>query len=75
MLLKPDFAIASNGDFEAISEIANVIKGPIICSLARAGHADIDRAAEALEAAERKRIHTFIATSDLHMKHKLQMDP
>ena len=74
-VIEAGFAIASNGDFEAVNEIAKVIKRPIICSLARAGYADIDRAAKALQPAERKRIHTFIATSDLHMKHKLQMNP
>lgn len=56
-------------------EIAKVARKPIICGLARAGAADIHRAAEALQAAERKRIHTFISTSPVHMKHKLQMEP
>ena len=74
-VIEAGFPIASNGDFEAVHEVSKVVKGPIICGLARAGIKDIDRAAEALEPAERKRIHTFIATSPLHMKHKLQMEP
>ena len=74
-VIEAGFAIASNGDFEAINEIAKVVKNAVVCSLARSGAADIDRAAEALEPAARKRIHTFIATSPLHMKHKLQMSP
>ncbi len=74
-VIEAGFAIASNGDFEAINEIAKVVKNSVVCSLARSGAADIDRAAEALEPAARKRIHTFIATSPLHMQHKLQMSP
>ncbi len=74
-VIEAGFPIASNGDFEAVHEVSKVVKGPIICGLARAGRKDIDRAAEALEPAERKRIHTFISTSPLHMKHKLQMEP
>ncbi len=74
-VIEAGFAIASNGDFEAINEIAKVVKNSVVCSLARSGAADIDRAAEALEPAAQKRIHTFIATSPLHMKHKLQMSP
>ena len=56
-------------------EIAKTIDGPTICGLARSGREDIDRAAEALKPAKRKRIHTFISTSPLHMKYKLQMEP
>ena len=74
-VIEAGFPIASNGDFEAVNEIAKVIKESTICGLARAGAKDIDRAAEALRPAERKRIHTFIATSPLHMKFKLQMSP
>ena len=74
-VIEAGFPIASNGDFEAVNEISKLIKGAIICGLARAGRKDIDRAAEALAPAERKRIHTFISTSPLHMKHKLQMEP
>ncbi len=74
-VIEAGFPIASNGDFQAVNEIAKRIKGSVICGLARAGRKDIDRAAEALAPAERKRIHTFISTSPLHMKHKLQMEP
>ena len=74
-VIEAGFAIASNGDFEAIHEIAKVVKNSTVCSLARASRKDINRAAEALQPAERKRIHTFIATSPLHMKYKLQMEP
>ncbi len=74
-VIEAGFAIASKGDFEAINEIAKIVTGSVVCSLARAGRKDIDRAAEALVPARRKRIHTFLATSPLHMKHKLQMAP
>ncbi len=74
-VIEAGFAIASAGDFEAIREISKVVKDSTVCSLARAGRGDIDRSAEALKPAARKRIHTFIATSPLHMKYKLQMEP
>jgi 2-isopropylmalate synthase len=74
-VIEAGFAIASKGDFEAINEISKVVTDSVVCSLARAGRKDIDRAAEALVPAKRKRIHTFISTSPLHMKHKLQMSP
>ena len=74
-VIEAGFPIASNGDFEAVREISRTVRGPAICALARSGRADIERAAEALAPAERPRIHTFIATSPLHMKHKLQMAP
>jgi 2-isopropylmalate synthase len=74
-VIEAGFPIASNGDFEAVNEVAKVIKESTVCGLARAGTKDIDRAAEALRPAKRKRIHTFIATSPLHMKFKLQMSP
>jgi 2-isopropylmalate synthase len=74
-VIEAGFPIASNGDFEAVNEVAKVIKESTVCGLARAGVKDIDRAAEALRPAARKRIHTFIATSPLHMKFKLQMSP
>ncbi|MCH8111946.1 MAG: 2-isopropylmalate synthase [Proteobacteria bacterium] len=74
-VIEAGFPIASNGDFEAVNEISKVIKGSTVCGLARAARKDIDRAAEALRPAARKRIHTFIATSPLHMEHKLQMTP
>ena len=74
-VIEAGFPIASNGDFEAVNEIAKRAKNSIICGLARAGRKDIDRAWEALKPARRARIHTFISTSPLHMKHKLQMEP
>jgi len=74
-VIEAGFAIASKGDFEAISEVSKIVKKSVVCSLARSGFKDIDRANEALVHARRKRIHTFIATSPLHMRHKLQMDP
>ena len=74
-VIEAGFAIASQGDFEAVEAVAREIKESIVCSLARAIRADIERAAEALKPARRKRIHTFIATSPLHMQHKLQMEP
>jgi len=74
-VIEAGFASSSNGDFEAVRSIANTIRGSIVCSLARANDRDIARAAEALEGAERKRIHTFIATSALHMEKKLRMTP
>ncbi|AFP29684.1 2-isopropylmalate synthase [Marinobacter sp. BSs20148] len=74
-VIEAGFAIASQGDFEAIKVIAETIKDATICSLARATDGDIDRAAEAVSPANRSRIHTFIATSPIHMKHKLNMTP
>ncbi len=74
-VIEAGFAIASNGDFEAISEVARLLKETTVCSLARASYKDIGRAAQSLKNAVRPRIHTFISTSPLHMKHKLQMSP
>ena len=70
-IIEAGFPIASEGDFEAVNEIAKVVKGSVVCGLARSGAMDIERAAEAVKPAERARIHTFISTSELHMKHKL----
>ncbi len=72
-VIEAGFPIASKGDFEGVSRIAAEIKGPVIAGLARAGKKDIETAAQALAKAERKRIHTFIATSDIHMEYKLKM--
>ncbi len=72
-IVEAGFAIASEGDFEAVKEVSKLAKNTIICSLARSNKDDIERANEALSFAERFRIHTFIATSELHMKYKLQM--
>ena len=74
-IIEAGFPIASNGDFEAVSAIAKQVKNSVVCGLARAGFKDIDRAGEALRHASRRRIHTFISTSPVHMKHKLQMEP
>mgnify|MGYP006382088345 FL=1 len=74
-VMEAGFAAASNGDFEAIKAIADVIKDSTVCSLARANDRDISRAAEALKGANSARIHTFIATSPLHMEMKLRMSP
>jgi 2-isopropylmalate synthase len=74
-VIEAGFPIASPGDFEAVEAIAKSVTGATICGLARAGSKDIERAADALRPAKRKRIHTFISTSALHMKYKLQMEP
>lgn len=74
-IIEAGFAIASDGDFEAVNQVAKAAKSATIASLARASRADIERAAEALKPALRPRIHTFIATSPLHMKVKLKMEP
>lgn len=69
------FPIASPGDFEAVKAIAEAVDGPVIAALARALQVDIDRAWEAVKYSRRPRIHTFIATSDIHMKYKLRKAP
>ncbi len=74
-VLEAGFPIASPGDFESVQRIAQSIKGPVITGLSRSAPGDITRAGEAIRAAERKRIHTFISTSPLHMKYKLRMEP
>jgi len=74
-VIEAGFAASSNGDFECVRSIAAHIKESIICSLARANDRDISRAGEALKPAARARIHTFIATSALHMEKKLRMTP
>jgi 2-isopropylmalate synthase len=74
-IIEAGFPIASPGDFEAVHEIAKTVHGSVICGLARATHNDIERCAEAIKPAKRGRIHTFISTSPLHMKYKLQMEP
>ena len=74
-VIEAGFAASSNGDFEAVQAIANAIKDATICSLSRANDRDISRAAEALKGANSARIHTFIATSPLHMEKKLRMSP
>jgi 2-isopropylmalate synthase len=74
-VIEAGFAVSSQGDFDAVQAIANTIKESRICSLSRAVKGDIEAAAQALKGAEAGRIHTFIATSPIHMKYKLQMEP
>ena len=74
-VIEAGFAIASPGDFEAVKLVADNITESRVCSLARAAEADIRRAGEAVAGAAAARIHTFIATSPIHMKYKLQMEP
>lgn len=74
-VIEAGFAISSQGDFEAVKAIAETVKDSTVCSLARTINMDIERAAEALKNANSGRIHTFIATSPIHMQYKLQMSP
>ncbi len=74
-VIEAGFAAASPGDFEAVNTVASSIKNCTVCSLARALEHDIEKAGEALAPAERRRIHTFIATSPIHMEYKLKMSP
>ena len=73
-IIEAGFPIASEGDFEAVSEVSKIVKNVQVCGLARAGQKDVDRAGSAVKNAVHPRIHTFIATSPIHMKFKLQMD-
>jgi 2-isopropylmalate synthase len=72
-IIEAGFAIASPGDFKAVQEVSKIVKRASVCSLSRAGFKDVDRAGEAVKGAHRPRIHTFISTSPVHMKHKLNM--
>src|SRR4051794_35788425 len=74
-IIEAGFPIASDGDFAAVHEIAKRSKNAVICGLSRAAFKDIDRCAEAIRPAHRKRIHTFLSTSPVHMKYKLQKEP
>jgi 2-isopropylmalate synthase len=74
-IIEAGFAIASQGDFEAVQAVAKAVKDSTVCSLARALDKDIDRAGEAIKNSNSARIHTFIATSDIHMQMKLRMTP
>ena len=73
-VIEAGFPFASNGDFQAVKKISDIIKNSVVCGLSRAQFSDIDIAAEALKKARSFRIHTFISTSDLHMKYKLKMN-
>jgi len=74
-VIEAGFPIASDGDFAAVHEIAKRTKNAVVCGLSRAAPKDIDRCAEAIKPAARARIHTFISTSPVHMKWKLQLEP
>src|ERR1700693_4922393 len=74
-IIEAGFPIASDGDFLAVQEIAKRTKNAVVCGLARAAFKGIDRRAGAVRAARRGRIHTFLSTSPVHMKWKLQMEP
>ena len=74
-VIEAGFPVASQGDWEAVNEIAKTVKNATVCGLSRATKKDIEAAGEAVAPAERRRIHTFISTSPLHMKYKLQMTP
>src|SRR6476659_4829367 len=71
-IIEAGFPITSPGDFEAVQAIAREVHGPVICGLARTGKQDIEAAWNAVQDSERPRIHTFIATSDIHIERKLQ---
>lgn len=73
-VIEAGFAMASDGDFEAVRAIAGRIKNSVVCSLARAKSADIERAAEALKPAKQSRIHTFMSTSEIHLKYQYRID-
>src|ERR1700744_331374 len=70
-IIEAGFAIASPGDFKAVQEISKIVKRASVCSLSRAGFKDVDRAGEAVKGAHPPRLHTFIFTSPVRMKHKL----
>ena len=71
-VIEAGFPITSPGDFEAVERIARQVEGPVICGLARAQKGDIDAAWEAIRDSERPRIHTFISTSDIHIRHQMR---
>ncbi|HLG22415.1 MAG TPA: 2-isopropylmalate synthase [Candidatus Manganitrophaceae bacterium] len=72
-IIEAGFAFSSQGDFDAIRTIVNEVEGPVICSLARAKPGDVDRAWEALKGGPKVRIHTFISTSDIHLKYQFRL--
>jgi 2-isopropylmalate synthase len=72
-VIEAGFPISSDGDFHSVQLVAREIRRPVIAALARSCHADIDRAWQALQAAAHPRIHTFLATSDIHLQHKLKL--
>jgi 2-isopropylmalate synthase len=72
-VIEAGFAMASQGDFEAVNAIAKQVKNAVVCSLSRGKTADIERAAEAIKPAQRGRIHTFISTSDIHLTYQFRL--
>ena len=72
-VIEAGFPVASDGDFESVQAIAKELDDVIVCGLARTGKLDIDRAGQAVESGKKPRIHTFIATSDIHLEYKLRM--
>ncbi|MFL6651651.1 MAG: 2-isopropylmalate synthase, partial [Sulfurifustaceae bacterium] len=74
-VIEAGFPAASNGDFESVQAVARAVTESTVCGLARTTEADIERAAEAIRPAQRGRIHTFIATSPIHMENKLRLTP
>src|SRR5574341_1005084 len=74
-ILEAGFPISSPGDLDAVQTIAREVRGPVIAALARANRPDIDAAWAGVKEAARPRIHTFLATSEIHMKHKLRLSP
>ena len=74
-IIEAGFPIASDGDFESVRAVAGIIKDSTVCALARAKSIDVERAGEAIKPANSGRIHTFLATSPIHMEHKLRMTP
>ncbi len=74
-IIEAGFPVSSPGEKKAVQDIARLVKGPVICGLARAVQGDIDVAWEAIREAERPRLHIFLGASDIHMQHKLKKDP
>jgi 2-isopropylmalate synthase len=74
-VIEAGFPAASDGDFDAVRAVASIVKGSTVCGLARANEADIRRCGEAVRGAASPRVHTFIATSPIHMEKKLRMEP
>src|SRR4029434_2726491 len=72
-IIEAGFAYSSPGDFEAVRRIAQEVEGPVVCSLARARPEDITRAYDALKRSREFSIHTFLSTSDIHLKHQFRM--
>lgn len=72
-VIEAGFPIASQGDFESVQAIARELRDATVCGLSRTGQEDVERAGQAVEKARKPRIHTFIATSDIHLEHKLRM--